>query len=329
MNPTVFRLALLVAASAVGAGLWWASSGQDPVDAPEAASGASAIVVQRVATTATRNAPTGRAPTTIEEAARLLELGAAGDLSVDMHTRSALDVLLASLGPEATPEAFQKLEEALRRSMPGEAATQAIALVRRYDAYHRAADGLAAQQAAPSTLEELKALQEKTLALRRQHFDEVTARALFGAEEEQTRIDMAMNAIQADTSLSEQEKAARIGALRESTPRDLPGLQVPVSASFADMERQVATLRQQGATPAQIEQVRTRHLGSEAAKALTEMEAQRDEWELRYQAYAQQKKAIVAAAAPDMAAQLDAVLRRHFQPEELEAARAYERHRSP
>lgn len=327
MTPHAFRAVLIATLGAVGVGLWLALSGPDDAEAPSTPD--SRLAGGRVgADAAPPTAQAGSAPSSIEDAARLLELGAAGDLSVDMNTRAALDVLLGLLGPDATPADFQRLEDALRRSMPGEAATQAIALVRRYDTYQRAAAAQSATQQAPGTPDELKAMLDKSIALRRQHFDEATARALFGAEEELTRLDIAMNAIQADPQLSEQEKATRIRALRESSPRDLPGLQAPVPAKLGEMDAQIAALRQQGASPAQIEQVRQRYLGQEAAKALTEMEVQRDQWESRYQAFAQQKKAIVAAASPDMAAQIDAALRQHFTEEELAAARAYDRQRT-
>ncbi|WOB07362.1 lipase secretion chaperone [Piscinibacter gummiphilus] len=329
MSPSAFRVVLIAASlGAVGIGSWLATSGRADTDAAPASTGASPAGALARSGVAPPAAHTDSVPRTIEEASRLLELGASGDLTVDMNTRAALDVLLGLLGPEATPADFQRLEDALRRSMPGEAATQAIALVRHYDAYQRAATTQAAEQQPPASPEELKALLDKTIALRRQHFDEPTARALFGAEEELTRLDMAMNAIQADPKLSAQEKATQISALRERMPRDLPGLQAPVAASFGELDTQVAALRQQGATPAQIEQLRQRYLGEEAAKAMTEMEAQRAQWESRYQAYAQQKKAIVASASPDMAAQLDAALRQHFKEEELAAARAYDRNRT-
>lgn len=301
MNTLHFRLALLASLGAAGIGLWLALSGQSESGADATAASGAAAIQAGTATSARHASPAASAPTTVEEAARLLELGVSGDLTVDMNTRGALDVLLASLGPDATPADFQRLEEALRRSMPGEAATQAIALVRRYDGYQRAAARQEAVQQPPGTPEELEALLKETMALRREHFDEATARALFGAEEEQTRLDMAMNAVQADPRLSPEEKATRLAALREQSPRDLPGLQV------------------QAPPP----------LGEEAALAKTEMEAQRAQWESRYQAYLQQKKTIVAAAAPDMAAQLDSALRRHFKEEELAAALAYDRRQAP
>ncbi|MBL0730245.1 lipase secretion chaperone [Piscinibacter sp. HJYY11] len=322
---------LSVAAAVVGAcvGLWLVMSGGNDGEAD--ATGPQGTLATGGAHQGA--APPARfaasAPASFEDAARLLELGVAGDLTLDMHTRSALDILLASLGPEPTAADLQRLEDQLRRSMPGEAATQAMALVRRYDSYHRAASVEAATQQAPTTPEELKALLDKTAALRRQHFDDNTARALFGADEEQTRLDLAMNAIQADPKLSPQEKAAQISALRERVPRDLPGLQAPVSAAQAEMDTQVAALRQQGASPAQIEQVRRRYLGDEGAQSLAETEAQAAQWESRYRAYAEQKKAIVAAAPADMTAQLEAALRQHFKEEELAAARAYDRTRNP
>ncbi|HET7793013.1 MAG TPA: lipase secretion chaperone [Rhizobacter sp.] len=329
MSITSQRLTWAIAlATALGCLAWMLFGGDDDYAPPQG----EATSPMSSASSAPRAAAVrlaASAPTNIEEAARLLELGVAGDLSVDLYTRSALDILLASLGPDATPADLERLDATLRRSMPGEAATQAMALVRRYDAYNRAANAEAATQKPPSSAEELKELLEKSMALRRQHFDAATARALFGAEEEQTRLDLAMNAIQADPRLSSQEKLAQTAALREKALRETPSLQTPIPPAIAEMDRQLAALRQQGGTPAQVEQLRARYLGEEAARSLAESDAQRAHWESRYQAYAQQKKAIVAAAPSDMAAQLDSALRQHFKEEELAAARAYDRNQTP
>ncbi len=328
MNNRQFAMAMGASVIAVLAGLWIALSapGDDAADA------ASASAVPADASRTASRAPAPRmaasAPTTFEDAARLLELGVAGDLNVDMHTRSALDILLASIDAESGEAGLQRLDEALRRTMPDEAATQAMALVRRYEAYRRADTALSAA-AAPSSPEAARELLERTHALRRQHFDDTTARALFGVEEELTRIDLEIHAVDTNPALTPQEKAAQIAALRERVPRDLPGLQSPEPVAHQAMEREIAALREQGAPQSQIDALRARHLGSEAAQALGEMEAQRAQWEARYQAYLQQKKGIVAAAPSDMAAQLDAALREHFKEEELEAARAYDRSRTP
>lgn len=288
MKPANWRVTLAAVLVAVMLGAWWAaldpSANDNTVESPGTASSAPSPVIA-VAGDPARSAGALRS---FDDAARLLELGVSGDLSLDAHTRSALDVLLASIGPAPAEADFVRLEEALRRSMPGEAATQAIALVRRYHAYQRA-DALAQPAEVPASPAEQQALVERAMALRRQHFDDVTARALFGAEEDRTRLDMAMHALQSDRTLSPEQKAAQLAALA-----DRPGSHEPSSAA--------------------------------AVAALSATQAQRAEWESRYQAYAEQKKAILAAAAPDMAAQLEAALRQHFQEEERDAARAYDRH---
>lgn len=327
MNLHAPRIVVVGLCIATAVGLWiYVETTDTPTRGAMSTPAASDAMASGSTTSAIRS-PAATSPRSVEDAARLLELGVSGDLSIDMHTRGALDILLASLGATPTPADFQRLEDALRRSVPGEAATQAMGLVRRYAAYTRAAAMDSSTQQAPATPEELKALLDKSIALRRQHFDPDTAQALFGAEEEQTRLDLELQAIEADPRLSPQEKLARARTLSERGPRGLPGLQAPVPAAQAEMETEVAALRQQGATPAQIEQARTRHLGADSARALAETEAARDDWESRYRAYALQKKTIVATAAPDMEAQLEAALRQHFSEDELGAARAYDRTR--
>ena len=319
-------VAAALAALAVGAVFWPRS---------EDGTGQALPVGEEAATQTTGKAPLSAKPRAVtgndafDQAARLLELGVAGDLSVDANTRGALDVLLASLGNPPTAAELQGLEEALRRAMPGEAATQAIALVRRYASYTSAAAADSAAQQAPTTLDELKALLDKTIALRRKHFDADTAQALFGAEEALSRHALAVQAIEADPQLSYAEKSARIKSLRDQLPPEAASHEAPETLASSEMDNKINTLRQQGATAAQIEQVRQRYLGAEAAQSLGEMEAERARWESRYQAFLQQKKALGATGATDMNAQVEALLRQHYSDEELLAARAYDRARHP
>lgn len=285
---------------------------------------------RRVAASAAPPSASTSLPTNpIESAARLLELGVAGDLSVDAHTRGALDVLLSSLSNPPTMAELQQLEAALRRAMPGEAATQAMTLVRRYVDYTQAAAADSTTQQAPTTADELKTLFDKTVALRRKHFDADTAQALFGAEETQTRHAMAVQAIEAEPRVSAADKAARVKALTDELPAPTAAQQPPVSLAMSEMEDKITALRQQGASAAQIEQLRQRYLGTEAAQALSEMETQRERWESRYQAFLQQKKALGASSATDMSAQVEALLRQHYSEDELTAAKAYDRARHP
>ena len=275
----------------------------------------------------TTHATTGSTP--FDNAARLLELGMAGDLSIDVHTRGALDVLLAGLSKPPTADELQQLEDALRRAMPGEAATQGMALVRHYADYTQAAAVDTTTQQAPTTPDELRALLDKTIKLRRKHFDAETAQALFGAEEAQSRHALAVQAIEADPRLSTSEKLARIKTLRDQLPPEAASQEAPMSLAMSEMENKINTLRQQGAAAAQIEQVRQRYLGTEAAQGLGEMEAERARWESRHQAYLQQKQALATSGATDMPARVEALLRQHYSEEELLAAKAYDRAHHP
>jgi len=315
-----------LAALAVGA-VFWPRSDDGIGQALPVGEGAATQSVGKAPLSATPRTITGN--DAFDRAARLLELGVAGDLSVDANTRGALDVLLTSLGTPPTAAELQGLEDALRRAMPGEAATQAMALVHRYADYTNAAAADSAAQQAPTTPDELKALLDKTIALRRKHFDADTAQALFGAEEALSRHALAVQAIEADPQLSYAEKTARIKTLRDQLPPEAASQEAPETLAMSEMDNKLNALRQQGATAAQIEQVRQRYLGNHAAQSLGEMEAERARWESRYEAFLQQKKALGATGATDMNAQVEALLRQHYSDEELLAARAYDRARHP
>ncbi len=323
MTAMQLRLAGGAALAAVVAGVVLWPNASDEAPSAKAPPMPSTFTARGPATSSTPAA--SGVMSTVETTARLFELGLSGDLTVDVNTRGTLDVLQAELGPNPTEADYQRLEDAMRRAMPGEAATQAMALVRHYADYTRSAAADAGSQQPPTTADELKALLDKTAALRRSHFDASTAQALFGAEEAQTHHDLAAQALQADTRLSPQEKASKLEALSAQLRPEVVALQSPPSLAITEMESKLSALRQQAAPATQIEQVRRQYLGAETAVAMGEMEAQRAGWESRYQAYLQQKKTFVASASTDAPAQLEMLLRQHFSEEELAAARAYDR----
>lgn len=152
------------------------------------------------------------------DAARLFELGFAGGLVIDEDTRSAIEAVLNSLPADPTDADLKRLEETLRAGLPREEAERAMKLFTDYRAYTHDIVAQMQPQGIPGNMQELNAFFDQMESLKRRHFDEPTAKALFGEHDAYARITMEASIVEMDASLTPEQKKARIDALRQKLP---------------------------------------------------------------------------------------------------------------
>lgn len=151
-----------------------------------------------------------------------------GELVIDEKTPGRLETALSKLGRLAEPEQLARLQDEVRAELPGKAGERAADLLRRYDRYRRAlADEMA--RSLPRDADELYASLNVVIALRRQYFDAETADRMFGKEEAYSRYSIGVMRIEADQTLSAEERAAKIEALRLDLPPELAAGMMPPS----------------------------------------------------------------------------------------------------
>lgn len=200
--------------------------------------------------------------------ARLFELGVAGDLQLDHHTKAALDNLATGLGPRPHPDTLAAVAHALRAGLPRDAAAQALALLQAYRGYQQALTDASAARSAPRSVADMRALLDADAALRRQHFDDSTAQALFGSEEAYARYAVEVQAIETDPQLSATEKARRLQSLQSAlTP-------TPSFEGAEEVAERVAAVRHHGGTEVQVQAVRMQYLRPDLAAGLGDIEYQ-------------------------------------------------------
>ncbi|MGY4830700.1 lipase secretion chaperone [Sphaerotilaceae bacterium SBD11-9] len=164
------------------------------------------------------------------DAARLFELGFSGGLVIDRDTRASVEALMNSL-PENLSEAdLANLERTLREGLPREDAEKALKLFLDYRAYTRDIREEMQPKGMPNSLEEAHVFFDQMDAVKRRHFDEATAAALFGADDTLARITMEAMFVRQDTSLSPEQKKAQLDALRARLPAEQKAL-VPDDAA--------------------------------------------------------------------------------------------------
>lgn len=164
------------------------------------------------------------------DAARLFEIGYAGGLTLDGRTRDILEVLLSELPQEPSPDDLQRLEWSLRDGLPAADANQAIALFHGYRAYLKDMRGEYLRLGIPASREEADAFFAQMQALQRRHFGDEVAEAVFGEEMRHSRLVMEAGLVAHDATLSDQERQARLMALRSQLP---PALQDAIPEAAA------------------------------------------------------------------------------------------------
>lgn len=255
-----------------------------------------------------------------------------GGLLLDDATRIRLDILLSNLPKNATQHELRTVEAEAVAGLPVTVVPKALHILHAYLAYSAAEAALTASDAGGTNATDGTAttpaqMLDRLGALRRQHLGSEIAAALFGAQEMQERYGLQLAALDADTALTAQQKLARIDAMQQALPEGAAELHANLDASRAALalEQQVAALRSQGASEAQVQQLREQHLGPEGASSIGEMETHKADWERRQQAFVQQLSQIAQMnlSAQQKQDRVEALLRTLYSEEELPAARAY------
>jgi lipase chaperone LimK len=211
-------------------------------------------------------------------------------------TRDALDLFdyfLAASGEEPDARIRSRIEAAIAARLDDPA--PALELLDRHLAYRAEARELFADEFA-ATLPLERRLQ-RIRELRRAHFGDELADALFAAEEEGWRVDVERLRVLHDPALAEHERAARLAALEAELPE--PVLEARAAATAAlSLRRDEARLRAEGATDAELDALREARFGPEAATRLAALDRARAEWDARVAAYRAERER-VAAEEPD------------------------------
>lgn len=158
------------------------------------------------------------------DAARLFELGFAGGLVIDRDTRAVIEAVLNSMPEQPSAEDLQRLERTLREGLPREDAEKALKLFGSYRSYTADIRQQMEPLGVPRNLQEMNTFFDQMESIKRRHFDDTTAQALFGAADMHARVSMEAMFVDQDPSLSLEQKKARLDELRAKLPPEQQSL---------------------------------------------------------------------------------------------------------
>ncbi len=197
------------------------------------------------------------------DAQSMFVLDASGNLLVDEKTESVLNSLLIILPANPTPLQRREVEAIARTGLPDKAAEKAANLIRNYVDYRKAASVFAAQPD-PENLAAQREMEDRRVALHRRYFDPATAEALFGVRDAQQIYSLEVMRVASDNTLNAAEKKQQIKALHQALPPKIAALEVNGQEFSAELEEQIAALRQRGAPDEEVKHLRIQYFGGEA-----------------------------------------------------------------
>jgi lipase chaperone LimK len=227
-----------------------------------------------------------------------------------------------------TPEALRaRVAAEITRRLPAGATAEATAVLDRYLAYRERVRDLADQDDEG----DLDARLAMLVAIRREVLGPETAEAFFAEEEAEARTLLATRRIAADPSLTPEERTRRTEAAWAALEADLP----PEVREARAAGRLAETLRRaedeihaSGGGNAEVQALRERLAGPEAAARLADLDGRRAAWTGRVEAFraARARLAEDASLAPaERDAAVDRLLTESFTPAERMRVQALDR----
>lgn len=222
-----------------------------------------------------------------------VRVDARGRPLADLGLRRLFDYFLARLGERDAQAIRADLAAYLRPGLSAAALAQVLAWFDSYVALERAASALAREGGDPR--QAVTRLRE----LRRERMGGEIAEAWWGEEDRYLDYTLAREDLLADPGLGDGERAARAAALDDALPAPRREQQRQDDAA-ARLLAEGNDYAARGVDPAQRYAERARAYGEPAARRLAELDARQAQWQARLQAFAAQRRAILAdpASAP-------------------------------
>src|SRR3990167_5766466 len=248
---------------------------------------------------------------------------AQGNLVIAESLRRLFDYFLATAGEETPEQIRARIAFYLQQQLPLDAAMQGWAILGQYLAYK---DALADLSGHDGSYDGMLASLREQRDLRDTLLGPTLSSAFFQAEDEYADFALQHVTQLRDSNLSAEEKERLtqelLATLPEESRREIEATGAPVR-----VEQQVEMLRQQGASEADVWQVREQQFGSAAAGRLAQLDQTRAEWEQRYGDYRQQLQQIETSALAEAERQ-EAVARLRaitFSEQEMKRVEALDR----
>lgn len=215
-----------------------------------------------------------------------LAVDANGRFVPTIDARRLFDYFLTASGEVPDADLAARVRQEIARRLAAEPAREASALFERYLAYRERVRALATADV--PEIDDLETRLATLIALRREMLGPQAADAFFAEEEADARRMLEVRRIADDTSLSIEERAARVEEIFAAAEAGLPPevRETRAAGRLATALRDAeAEIRAGGGGTAEVAAMRERLAGPEAAARLAELDQRRSAWRSRVDAF--------------------------------------------
>lgn len=256
-----------------------------------------------------------------------------GDLRADATGRfvpgpealQLFDSFLTARGEESDASVRIRVAAEAERRLPETARAAALALYDQYLAYLVRVAAIARKVSDPT---DMQRRHELVRELRREAFGAALAYALFQEREQIEAVAVERRRVMSDPTLSDRQRIQRLAEIQAGLPEEVRRAEAEAYSSLR-LAREEDELRAGGGSEAEIQALREKFVGVEAADRLGQLDRERASWAQRMEEYREERDRVMAGTtnAPDeaKAAFMRRVRSRHFTPEELPRVEALDR----
>ena len=262
----------------------------------------------------------------VENALLLAKLDSFGRLVIDTEAEASLNRVVARLPSGLNTTELAHIQALIKLSLPGEAGEQVADVLSKYYRYKEMEASLILGSESPGSMQAALVQLEMMAELRQQIMGAEYAESLFGLQQRKAEYYLEKGIIEQDASISIQVRNRQLALLDADAQKNGLALN-PVSEEVQQLNAEVSNMRTEGLDEALIQARREQTLGKGASDQLSLMEAQQNDWQLRYQSFEQEKNLLLASALDDyeLQQQMDSLFLLHYSVEELPGARAYDK----
>jgi lipase chaperone LimK len=222
-----------------------------------------------------------------------LQVDKKGQLVLTIGIRNCFDYFLSSLGEKTEPQLITDIRQYLTTTLPGTALPYALKLLDQYIAY-RHGQIQPSTQAKTQTPDGLQAIILAQKSLRLKFFTPIEAEVFFGNEEAYDQYNINVMKINADSSLTEDQKAAKIADLLNQMPTSLADSMRPLM-QFAELQQLTKQIQARGGSADELHTMRESLVGPEAAGRLDQLDVESAGWQKQVNGYLAARAQILKA----------------------------------
>lgn len=229
-----------------------------------------------------------------------LQVDNKGQLVLTIGIRNCFDYFLSSLGEKTEAQLITDIRQYLTTTLPNTALPYALKLLDQYIAYRHAQTEIQpSAQVKTQTPDSLQEIVSAMKNLRLKYFTQVESEVFFGNEAAYDQYNINLMKINADKSLSADQKAKKIAALMDQLPPSLAESMRPLM-QFAELQKLTQEIKARGGSAEELRTMRESLVGAAAADRLGKLDVENENWQQQLASYLKAREQIKTSVSDEV-----------------------------